>query len=253
VDIERVADELYALPLKEYTATRDARASEAREAGETALAASLKAFRKPTVSAWLANLLARERTKEVDRLIALGAELRNDERGRDGDLIRRVSKERTDAVSRLVRDARTLASWQGQTISEPALVELQATLDAAFADQAAADSLRAGRLTTSLQYSGLGLAPDRGAGAASAGPAADTPRSGQALREAERNLQAASRDAARADADVEQARRAVGAAEKDLTRLKAAVVEAQERAKVAHKKAATAEKNLTAARARRRG
>lgn len=149
------------------------------------MASSLKALRKPTVGAWLANLLTRQRTKDIDRLIALGAELRDGRRGLDGDRIRRVSKERADTVSRLVRDASSLAARQGQAVSGAALAEVEATLDAAFADAASADALRAGRLTSALQYSGLGLVPD----ATSVRPAGGTPRSGASVREAERTLE----------------------------------------------------------------
>ncbi len=249
MDPERAADELYALPLNEFTAARNARMSEARRAGDRALASSLKALRKPTVGAWLANLLTRQRTKDIDRLIALGAELRDGRRGLDGDRIRRVSKERADTVSRLVRDASSLAARQGQAVSGAALAEVEATLDAAFADAASADALRAGRLTSALQYSGLGLVPD----ATSVRPAGGTPRSGASVREAERTLERAHRDAARADADLEGARVAVEAAEKDLTRRKAAVADAQQRAKEAHRNVAAAEKTLTGLRRRRPG
>jgi len=240
VDAERVTDELYALPLGEFTAARDARVSEARRAGDTALASTLKTLRKPTVGAWLANLLTRVRTKDIHRLIALGAELRDGRRPLDGDQIRRVSKERAEIVARLARDATNLASRRNQAVSESALRELEATLDAAFADAASAESLRAGRLTTALQYSGLGLLSGVSADAGS--PRRRTPavrRPTAALREAERAAERANRDAARADAELEGARQALRAAER--------------RAKDADKKAASAERTLVGLRRQRPG
>jgi hypothetical protein len=229
VDPDPVTDELYALPLQEFTAARNARVAEARRAGDTARATSLKALRKPTVGAWLANLLVRQRTKEVDRLVALGTEVRGSRR-LDGDRIRRVSKERADTIARLVRDARSLAAQQGQAISEAVLGELDATLEAAFADAASADAVRAGRLTTTLQYSGLGLLPDVAAVGGFRRPPTERPRPDAALHEAERSVEQAKREAARADTELQEARRAVRGAEK--------------RAKDAHRTAAVAEKRL---------
>jgi hypothetical protein len=254
VDLESVTRELYGLLPNEFTGTRDARASEARNAGDKTLASSVKKLHRPTVGAWLANLVVRERPKDVGRLIALGAELRKTRRSLDGEQIRRVSRERNETVTRLVRDARFLAARRGQPVSDAAVLELEATLDAAFADPTSAEALQGGHLTTALQYSGLGLAPgpDISSGTTSDRQAGEKPRSTGTLRKAQHDLEVANRDAARADAQVEEARLAVLAAEEDLTRLKAAVGEAKQRAQDAHRKAATAEKSLDALRAGRR-
>jgi hypothetical protein len=248
VDFERVADELYGLPLNEFTAARDARVLEARQAGDATLARSLKALRKPTVGAWLANLLARERRKDVEQLVDLGAQLRATPRALDGDRIRRVSKERAESVSRLVRDARALAARRGHAVSAAAVAELAGTLDAAFAHPPSADALRKGRLTTSLQYSGLGLGSDDG----SRRRATTTQGSGAGGRAAERNLERANREATRADAAVEAAQEALRAAEQHLGRMKTAVADAQKQAADAHKRVTAAEKKATARRGRRR-
>ena len=254
VDLESVTRELYGVHPSEFTATRDARASEARDAGDSALASSLKKLRKPTVGAWLANLVARERTKDVERLIALGADLRTTRRSLDGEQIRRVSRERNETVTRLVRDARSLAARRGQPVSETAVLELEATLDAAFADPTSAEALEGGHLTIALQYSGLGLGPglDVSSDTTSGQQANEKPRSAGALRKAEHDLGVACREAERGDAEVEEARQAVVTAEEDLTRLKTAVVLARQRAKEAHRKAAAAERSLNALHAGRR-
>ena len=175
-------------------------------------------------------------------------------RSLDGEQIRRVSRERNETVTRLVRDARSLASRRAQPVSEPAVLELEATRDAAFADPTSAEALRGGQLSIGLQYSGLGLAPglDVGSDTTSDQQADEKPRSIGALRKAEHDLEVASRDAERGDAEVEAARQAVVAAEEDLTRLKTAVVLAKQRAKEAQRKAAAAEKTLDALRAERR-
>ena len=157
VDSEDVSEELYRLAPGDFTAVRDERVSEARKSGDTKLAASLKRLHKPTVGAWLANLLAQDRTEDLEHLIRLGAELRREKRA-DGEVIRRVSKEKQDTVAQLLREAKTMAAHLRQPVSGAATTDLEATLDAAFADSKAAESVRAGRLTTALHYSGLGFA-----------------------------------------------------------------------------------------------
>jgi len=59
MNLEQVADELYALAPAAFTAARDEQASQARASGDADLAGAIKKLRRPTVSAWLVNLLAR--------------------------------------------------------------------------------------------------------------------------------------------------------------------------------------------------
>ena len=156
-DLATVAEELYGLPLAQFTATRDARAAQARKAGDQELATAIKGLKKPTTGAWLANLLVRERRPQVGHLLDLGAELRQAQAGLAIDELRRLSQARHKVVSDLRDEARVLAREVGQPVSDAVALELEATLEAALADADAADALRSGRLTVSLRYSGLGL------------------------------------------------------------------------------------------------
>ncbi len=240
--------ELYRLAPNDFTAARNARVAEARQSGNTALAASLKKLRKPTVGAWLVNLLSQERAQDLERLITLGTELRRGQHRADGEVIRRVSKKKRDAVAKLLAEATLMASNRGQPVSEAAAMDLEATLDAAFADPRAAESVRAGRLTTGLRYSGLGLA-DPGPEARHRAPKVE--RSGAAMAAAKRDLELANRDAARADAEVEKARHAVASAEDDLKTLKAAAALAVRRATDARQECCFGEKDGDAVAIRR--
>jgi hypothetical protein len=247
MDLESATRELYGLAPTQFTAARDAKAAEARQAGRLELASSLKKLRKPSVGAWLANLLVLEESKDVESLIDLGVELRAPKRKLEGEDIRRVSKEKGDAVSKLVRDARSKASRIGQSVSAAALQELEATLEAAFADPQAAESLRRGRLSSGLHYSGLGFTaqdqterPSRTRGSASArssGSEADQIA-------AKHNFEKANREAEHADADLEKARRAIAEATDELTRLKSAEALAIQRSKEAHARTSAAKKKL---------
>jgi hypothetical protein len=240
VDFEDVSEELYRLAPRDFTAVRDERVSEARKSGDTKLAASLKRLHKPTVGAWLANLLAHDRSEDLEHLIRLGDELRGEKRA-DGELMRRVSKEKQDAIAELMRKARSMAAHLRQPVSGAAATDLEATLDAAFADSKAAESVRAGRLTTALHYSGLGFAE---MGATTSARRSTAKRPGAESAAAKRELEFANRDALRADAELEKARDAVAAAEDDLKRLKAEAALAVRRSEVAHKRASGASKKV---------
>jgi hypothetical protein len=156
MDVGTVADELYGLSPSEFTAQRDARATEARKSGDRSLASEIKKLRRPTTGAWLANLLVRERRDEVDQLLALGAALRQAQSALAAGDLRKLSQERHRLLAGLEKEGRNLADRHGQPVSAAVAQELSATLEAALADPGSADALRAGRLTSGLHYSGLG-------------------------------------------------------------------------------------------------
>jgi hypothetical protein len=207
----------------------------------------LKQLRKPSAGAWMANQLVREQPRAIERLIDLGATLRS-ARNLEGAQIRRATKEKAETVTKLVRQARSIATESGQSVSQSAEQELEATLDAAFADETSAEALLGGRLTVALHYSGLGF----GGAADADGSPGTSARSSRETRggtsteftRAKRNLEQAQREAERADAEVEKAQRAVTSAEADLKRLRAALTVAGRQAKKAQEKAATELKRL---------
>jgi hypothetical protein len=168
VELDSVADQLYGLTPREFTSARDRLAAEARDAGDRDLAAGIKKLRRPTVAAWLANLLTRQRPDDIDRLIALGQGLREAQEQLDADELRQLSQQRHLVVGGLVDAARELAAAvggagaggrerSGPPLSESVARELQETLEAAMSDPNAAEALRSGRLTTAISYSGLGF------------------------------------------------------------------------------------------------
>jgi hypothetical protein len=156
MDLDQVADELYGLAPSEFVPRRNALVADARKSGEKDLADLLKKLRRPTVGAWLVNLLAREREQVVQRLADLGDEMRSAQRNLAGDELRKLSKQRQSLISELTRDAKKIAPSHGQPVTDAALQELTSTLDAALADAKAADEVKRGRLTSGLRYSGFG-------------------------------------------------------------------------------------------------
>jgi len=244
MDLESTARELYGLTPAQFTAARNAKVSEARKAGSSDVAASLKELRKPSAGAWLANLLVRERSKEIENLIVLGDNLRTPKSKLDGHEIRRVSKEKVDAASKLIRHAKSRASQLGHPASASAVEELETTLDAAFADPQVAARLRQGRLTSGLHYSGLGFTalPHSGSPSHTKGPGSVRSSRYEADQIAKRNLDEANHEAEQADTHVEKARQAVKETAAELSRLKTAEAMAVRRSKDAHARASAAKK-----------
>jgi hypothetical protein len=247
MELESATEELYRVPPAEFIAARNAMAAEARRAGNPELASSLKKLRKPSVGAWLANVLVLERSSDVERLVDLGADLRAPTRKLEGQQIRRVSKERSDVISKLVRDARSWASRAGQSVSAAAAEDLESTLEAAFSDPRAAENLLEGRLIGGLHYSGLGFGEQTATGSSTATEGSPTSRHRRSEADqlaAERNLEEAHRDADQADAEVTKARQAVAENTRELTRLKSAVALAERRSKAAHARVSAAKAKL---------
>ena len=96
--IEEIADELYGLPPEEFTAARTRYEKAAKAAGERDEAARIHSLAKPTVTAWLANQLAREHRDELEPLLELGAGLRDATRNLAGDQLRALSRQQHELV-----------------------------------------------------------------------------------------------------------------------------------------------------------
>jgi hypothetical protein len=163
-DLDVIADELYGLPPDEFVPARDDRVAAAKEAGNRDLARALARLRRPTKAAWLANLLARHRTEQLDGLVALARSLAQAQQELDGDALRALSGQRHRAVAAMARDAGRLAARRGEAVSDALVREVAGILDAALADPAVAEEIRAGRLTKTVRYSGFGPTGGPGAG-----------------------------------------------------------------------------------------
>ena len=155
-ELDDIADELYGSPPGVFIEHRDAAAKAARADGDRELAKQITELRKPTVSAWLMNLLVRDDPGFADQVIALGEGLRDAERSLDGPALRELSTQRRALVRSLTARARKLAQPAGQRIGDSVTQELDATLTAALADPEVAREVTSGRLTASREWSGFG-------------------------------------------------------------------------------------------------
>lgn len=154
--LDSIADELYTLDPAEFVTARSEYAAKAREAGDRELTVAIGRLRKPTVAAWMVNLLARERADELGALFDLGDQLRTAQRKLSGHDLRRLSAQRRQVVALLERDAGRLASKRGRHPSDSALREVAQTLNAALADPEVAERVRAGHLDATVEAGGFG-------------------------------------------------------------------------------------------------
>lgn len=254
--MDDVVRQLYVLPPEEFVAARD---EAAHAAEDPKRAAEIVRLRKPTVAAWLVNLLAIKRPEVLADLAALANSLRVAQRQLRGDELRRLSARRRAAVSSLVSEARKLAVEAKPTLARGGnlpLAEVESTLQAALAEPEAAELVRSGRLLKAIEYAGFGEVPRpqlrliTGGSAVQEAPPVDQ-------RRAKRELAAARTAQSTAQAELDRAEVAerdgagelaeVEAALADLQRRRSAAEEELGRRKLARK---TAERALAAARRR---
>jgi hypothetical protein len=148
-----IADELYALPLEEFTPARDAKAKELK--AEKELAAAVKKLKKPSVAAWVVNLFVRREAEQVEQVIAVGAALREAQEGMDGAELRALTRQRRQLTSAVTDQARTLAREEGLKVTQSVADQVEATLTAAMLDPACAQAVRSGLLTAALRSTGV--------------------------------------------------------------------------------------------------
>jgi hypothetical protein len=156
---DRAADDLYGLPLGEFTKARDDLARKLRKEGRRDEADAVKALRKPTAAAWALNQLARRRPKDVERLLAAGKGLREAHEallaGGDRAALQRASAKERELVDSLARDATAVAAEAG-TAGTAALDEkIRGTLHAAALDKETAAELESGRLVRDREAVGM--------------------------------------------------------------------------------------------------
>lgn len=272
-DVSQVASRLYALPPQRFTAERSAAVAAAREAGDRAGAAELRKLRRPTVAAWLVNLLALRRPQLVADLAALADALQAAQRQLDGAQLRELAGQRRATIAALVAEARSLALAAEPELAEGKLplAEVEATLHAALGDPEVAEQVRSGRLVRAATPGGfggpspaklrlVGEAPADERADQAGGEGADEAAAGQtagdraaadrrAAREAaERELGEARAAATAASAELDRAAAEQQAAQQELAEIDAELAELTARRGTTAQRLTTAEGESFAAR-----
>ena len=276
MDVDTELDRLYGLPLDEFTPARDALARELRRTGEREAAQRVKALRKPPISAWTVNQLARKERMQVRSLVTAGERLRTGQAellrgGAAADLQEAFERQR-EVVSALVESGEEILRAAGHPATDATLERVRRTLNAAAGDEEGERLLQGGRLTEDLDPAGFGpLALGTGMGSMRR-ERAPSPTSGPSMRKAKpapvdntrkreaerrRRIEEAKREADRLRAEVRERRRRAEKAEAEATRaareaeaLKNAAEEEERQLKQAKASLNAAEEVLRRARSR---
>jgi hypothetical protein len=240
--------ELYRLPPEDFVSARADRVQALRDSGDKDTAKQVAALRKPTVGAWLVNLLVADDPSLPDQVSALADQLRTAQEQLSGEDLRALGRQRQELVSGLVARARGLAKDAGRRVTGSVLdTEVESSLRAALADPDVAREVLSGQLTHATEFSGFGPAASstpRGADRAgkattkASGPTRDQPKPGKA---------GAARETA---ADRKRAEKLARAQER-LREAQAALEEAEDEHVLAEKERVATAGALTAAQERR--
>ncbi|POX40385.1 hypothetical protein [Streptomyces sp. Ru72] len=236
MDLDALADELYALAPGDFTAARDERAKAVRAAGDRELAEQIRRLRRPTLAAWASNLLVREQPDEVRRLLQLGEALRQAHRDLDGEQLRELSAQQHQVTFALARQAGELTAQAGQRISDATRQEVQDTLHAVLADHEAAQQWAKGRLTKPLSapvgFPALSRQPAPAPAARRTKPAgevADLDAARARRREQQERLERARQQAAEAEQELHDREAELATAEEKLSRAEEEQQQAEQR------------------------
>jgi hypothetical protein len=228
VSIEDVARELYGLEPEEFTAARNARAKEAKEAGDRELAGRVQSLRKPTAGAWLLNQLVRRHGDEVQQVLDLGAQLRAAQGTLRAEELRALDRQRRQLTRAVAEQARALGRDAGRRVTDQTTADVEETLRSAMVDAAAGAALSTGLLTDT--FSATGLEPVDLARVVALGPPATDPAtavSDGSAAPTEAPDRARQRKLAKAEQDVAAAGSALSAARERVEQAQDQVARAQ--------------------------
>jgi DNA repair exonuclease SbcCD ATPase subunit len=151
-ELLEIADELYALSLGDFTPARDAKVKELKG---TDLAPRVKALKKPSLAAWVVNLLVRQETGQVEQVLTVGAALREAQAAMSGDELRALTRQRRQLTAAVTTRARALAREHGQKVTDAVADQVEATLTASMVDEGCAAAVRSGLLVGALSATGV--------------------------------------------------------------------------------------------------
>ena len=249
-DLDGPVDELFKLPLDQFTPARNALAAKLKKNGHPEESAAVKALLKPPLSAWVVNQLFWRHRKAFDALLAAGEKFRQAQAaqlsGKRSDL-RGTLDARRETLSTLSTRGAALLNEAGHTPGPDTRRRVMTTLEALSSFGAHPDAPVPGRLTADVDAPGFealaALVPQTGRSSSPGGqprvlaftqkpPRANrkklSPDEARQQEAAERRAQQAAAKAAVHDAEktLRQARKVADQAEAALKRAAAAAKDA---------------------------
>jgi hypothetical protein len=151
-------DALFALPLTEFTAARNALATRLKKAGAAGDAERIKSLAKPSVAAWAVNQLFWKHRIAFDRLLDAGERFRKAQTaqlaGKSADL-RAPLEARRAALSELSTHAATILAEGGSPATPDTMRRVTTTLEALSTYAGIPDTPQPGRLMDDVQPPGF--------------------------------------------------------------------------------------------------
>jgi hypothetical protein len=149
-ETEEALDRLYAAPPDRFTAERDALAKNLKTSDKAA-AAAVKALRRPPVTAWALNQVARNHADDLSALFEADAELNRSQReGAGREALAEAGRARREIIGRLVTAATRTLEEAGHPDSPANRDRIARTLAAVAMDAEGRDALARGRLPGDL-------------------------------------------------------------------------------------------------------
>ncbi|MGH7389719.1 MAG: hypothetical protein ACREM3_09720 [Candidatus Rokuibacteriota bacterium] len=272
------ADELHAVPLRDFVRARKALGDRLRRQGRAGEAAEVDRLRKPSPALWAVNHLARRHQDLVRRLVDAVERLKRAQLGKPGEMAA-ATRDQRSALDALTARAEEVLQDADAKATPGVLRLISSSLVGAAADRELRRQLLAGRLGEELRATGFDVfggarasvslppaparTPPRAAPAreSRAGPSAKQLRSrlraaeGEARTQARRarglERRAAKLEwaAAQAEAGRDRARRALQTAEDRATKARAAAARARQAATEASIETGRADTRVREARA----
>ena len=218
IDEEEELAALYSIPLEKFTAARNDLAARLEAAGNKEAAIRVKRLKKPSISAWATNQLARNRQVDMARLLKAGEVLEKAQQavlsGKPADFEK--ARQEEGAAVRVLRGA---AKDMLPSASAAILDRVTQTLRAASTAEGRA-RLKEGRLTEDLEPAGFEAFAGANPEAPSNGPKARSKqpnRKRALLLEKQREVQEKLKAAAKEVRDLERDARVAEAAARKAT------------------------------------
>jgi len=181
-------DELFKLPLSEFTAARNSLAAGLKKSGQGDEADFVKTLAKPSITAWAVNQLYWKHREAFDRLIATGERFRQAQASRQASkvaLMRESLDARRKELSKLSDLSTALLRAAGHNPTPDTIQRITTTLEAMSAYGSIQDGPRPGRLTHDVDPPGFeslaSFVPSAGVPSAGKGVVASSPKSGRAV------------------------------------------------------------------------
>jgi DNA repair exonuclease SbcCD ATPase subunit len=153
-----IAEELYGVLPGEFTGTRNQWAKQTKADGDAELARRVQELRRPSVAAWVVNMLMRHQGEQMTQVLELGSSLRQAQSDLDADALRELTRQRRQLTTAVTHQGRVLAAELGQKVTGAVADQVEGTLHAAMVDEQAAAAVRSGMLVAALTATGVGAA-----------------------------------------------------------------------------------------------